>query len=61
MNLENSYNCTEAAEYLETSRTTFYQLIKRYDLKPAAKKGNMSLFDVADLKKIKDEMLKAQQ
>lgn len=56
MNLENSYNLTKAAKYLEVSRVTFYKLIQRYKLKPAGKIGTMNLFDVKDLDKIKKKI-----
>ena len=61
MKIENYYNPTEAAKFLGTSRPTFYNIIKRHDLKPIARMGNMNLFDLNDLKKVKVELAKAQQ
>ena len=50
---EKQYHASQAAEHLGVTRPTFYNIIKRYDLKPSAHLANMNFYDVKDLEKIK--------
>lgn len=56
MKFENLLNITKAAQYIGVTRPTFYNVIKKFNLMPAAKIGQMSLFDIRDLNKIKEKL-----
>ncbi len=56
MDFDQMFNVTQSASYLGVSRTNFYHLIKRYDLKPAGTIGNMDLFDIEDLRNVKEKL-----
>lgn len=46
-------NLKESAKFLGCSREWFYTLREKYNLEPAAKLGNMALYFINDLKKVK--------
>ena len=54
-------NASEAANYLGFSREWFYTLKEKHNLEPSNKVGNMPLYSIIDLRRIKKVLANEKQ